>query len=137
MTTTLATLVADHDSESPAIGAPGRGWLSYGALRALAAEVAGALRGFGIGAEDRVAIVLPNGPEMATAFVTIAQAAVTAPLNPAYQQEEYAFYLSDLQAKALVVAAGYDGPALAAAQACGMAILRLETRTDWPGGSSR
>ena len=42
---------------------------------------------FGIGAGDRVAIVLPNGPEMATAFVTIAQAAVTAPLNPAYRTE--------------------------------------------------
>ena len=71
---------------------------------------------------------------MATAFVTIAQAAITAPLNPAYQQEEYAFYLGDLNAKALVVAAGYDGPALAAAHSCGMAVLRLETSPDASGG---
>ncbi len=61
------------------------------------------MRRFGIGAADRVAIVLPNGPEMAAAFVTIAQAAVTAPLNPAYQREEYSFYLNDLRARALVV----------------------------------
>ncbi len=134
MTTTLAALLAEHDAAAPAIGAPGKKWLSYGALRALAAEVAVQLRAFGIGADDRVAIVLPNGPEMATAFVTIAQAAVTAPLNPAYQQEEYAFYLSDLRAKALVVLAGYDGPALSAAKACGMAILRLETRDDLAAG---
>lgn len=134
MTHTLAALLAEHDAAALAIGAPGRDWLSYGALRALAQDVAVQLRGFGIGADDRVAIVLPNGPEMATAFVTIAQAAVTAPLNPAYQQEEYAFYLSDLRAKALVVLAGYDGPALAAAETCGMAILRLETRNDLPAG---
>jgi len=134
MATTLATLLADHVGATPAIGAPGREWLSYGALRQLAVDIRAQLRSFGIGAEDRVAIVLPNGAEMATAFVTIAQSAVTAPLNPAYQQEEYAFYLSDLRAKALVVPVGYDGPALAAAQDCGMAILRLETRVDWPAG---
>ncbi len=132
--TTIAALLADHDAQSPAIGAPGRDWLSYDDLRVLSAEVAAQLRTFGVRAQDRVAIVLPNGPEMATAFVTIAQAAVTAPLNPAYQQEEYAFYLGDLNAKALVVAAGYDGPALAAAKACGIAVLRLETSPDLPAG---
>ncbi len=52
---------------------------------------------------------------MAAAFVTIAQAAVTAPLNPAYRQEEFAFYLEDLKAKALVAAAGIESPAIAAA----------------------
>jgi acyl-CoA synthetase (AMP-forming)/AMP-acid ligase II len=134
MTATLAALLADKDATANAIGAPGRDWLSFGALRALAADVAAALHSFGIGSGDRVAIVLPNGPEMATAFVTIAQAAVTAPLNPAYQQDEYAFYLADLQAKALVVAAGYDGPALAAATAAGIAVLRLESSPDLPAG---
>ena len=97
--TTIATLLAEHNADLPAIGAPGRAWLSYGDLRSLSRDVATQLRAFGIGAQDRVAIVLPNGPEMATAFVTIAQAAVTAPLNPSYQQQEYAFYLDDLKAK--------------------------------------
>ena len=107
MTATLAALLADTDANAPAIGAPGRDWLTYGGLaRHWRHDVAEQLRSFGIGAGDRVAIVLPNGPEMATAFVTIAQAAVTAPLNPAYRQEEYAFYLEDLKAKALVVMAG-------------------------------
>ncbi|MGV8989315.1 MAG: acyl--CoA ligase [Cypionkella sp.] len=135
--TAIAGLFADHADDQSAIGAPGRDWLSYGALRALSVEVRGALRSYGIGAQDRVAIVLPNGPEMAAAFVTIAQAAVTAPLNPAYQEEEYAFYLADLKAKALVVAAGYAGPALAAAQRCGVAVLRLETAADLPAGQFR
>jgi acyl-CoA synthetase (AMP-forming)/AMP-acid ligase II len=95
------------------------------------------LRGFGIGAADRVAIVLPNGPEMAAAFVTIAQGAVTAPLNPAYQREEYSFYLDDLNAKALVVLEGYEGPALAAAEPLGLSILRLHPVAGGPAGQFR
>ena len=134
MTDTLASLFADKDPGAPAIGAAGRAWLTYGGLRALSHDVAGQLRSLGIGARDRVAIVLPNGPEMAAAFVTIAQSAVTAPLNPAYRTEEFAFYLDDLRAKALVVAAGYDGPAVAAAEARGVTVLRLVTGADLPAG---
>jgi acyl-CoA synthetase (AMP-forming)/AMP-acid ligase II len=99
--------------------------MTYGGLQDLTRNVAQALHAMGIGRGDRVAIVLPNGPEMATAFVTIAQVATTAPLNPAYREEEYDFYLSDLKAKALVVTADYDGPALAAATKAGMAVIRL------------
>ena len=95
--TTIRDLIASHPDEALAIGAPDRGWLTYGGLRALAADVATSLHGAGVGRGDRVAIVLPNGPEMATAFVTIAQTAVTAPLNPAYREEEYTFYLEDLR----------------------------------------
>ncbi len=106
MPDTLADLIAPHPAGALAIGAPDRPWLTYGGLRALAGTVADALHTAGVGRGDRVAIVLPNGPEMAAAFVTIAQAAVTAPLNPAYRVDEFDFYLSDLKAKALVVAAG-------------------------------
>ncbi|MGJ8605314.1 MAG: acyl--CoA ligase [Marivita sp.] len=124
MATNVKALIDGHDASALALGAPGRDWLSYGALRDLSAEVRASLRGFGIGPSDRVAIVLANGPEMASAFVTIAQAATTAPLNPAYREDEYAFYLDDLGAKAIVLADGYDGPALAAAQTLGLVVLR-------------
>ena len=53
--------------------------------------------GSGIGRGDRVAIVLPNGPEMATAFLAVAAGATTAPLNPAYRADEFEFYLTDLE----------------------------------------
>ncbi|WP_299301404.1 acyl--CoA ligase [uncultured Litoreibacter sp.] len=131
----FASLIADHDAPHFAIGAPGRAWLSYGALRDQAGYVAGALHGFGIGRGDRVAIVLPNGPEMASAFVCVAQAAVTAPLNPGYKQDEYAFYLDDLKARALVVMEGYDGPALAAALGLGIAVIRLHVRPEHAAGA--
>lgn len=125
MHTTMSALLSGHDGASPAIGAPDRAFLTYDGLRDLTESVRASLHAMGIGKGDRVAIVLPNGPEMATAFVTIAQVATTAPLNPAYREEEYDFYLSDLKAKALVVMDGYDGPAHAAATKAGMAIVRV------------
>lgn len=79
MITTLTALVADHPSDALALGAPGRAWLTYGGLRETAARTAADLRRFGVGARDRVAIVLPNGPDMAASFYCIAQAATTAP----------------------------------------------------------
>ncbi|WP_108815789.1 acyl--CoA ligase [Loktanella sp. Alg231-35] len=125
MSDTLKSLLHSHVETAPAIGAPDRDWMSYGDLRNLADTVAASLHGAGIGRGDRVAIVLPNGPEMAAAFITIAQAAVTAPLNPAYRADEFAFYIDDLKAKAVVLMAGDEGPAYAAAQKLGVTILRL------------
>ena len=133
MADTISGFLASHDAELPAIGAPGREWLSYGELRALALEVERSLRGYGIGPADRVAIVLPNGPAMATAFVTVAQAAVTAPLNPAYREEEFSFYLDDLQAKAIIVQEGYDGTALSAAERFGLKVIRLAEHSSLAG----
>lgn len=121
----LEDLIQSHPDTAKAIGAPGRAWMTYAELRSQTTYVRGVLRAAGIGASDRVAIVLPNGPEMATAFVTVAQSATTAPLNPAYKEDEFAFYLEDLKARAIVLEAGYDGPARAAAKRFDMTILEL------------
>ncbi|MBY6116072.1 acyl--CoA ligase [Mameliella alba] len=130
---TLAQLMAAHPEGAPAIGAPGMHWLTYGGLRALSASVRNRLREAGVGPRDRVAIVLPNGASMATAFVTVAGAAVTAPLNPSYREEEFAFYLEDLQAKAILLGAGDEGPARAAAERFGLTVLRLSEDDETAG----
>ena len=77
--------------DAPAILASGRPTLGHGELRALVRDTAARLNRLGIGRGDRVAIVLPNGPEMATAFLAVAAAATTAPLNPAYREDEFDF----------------------------------------------
>ena len=122
-----------HD-QAIAIQAPNRPNLTYAALRELAARTKRFLNTAGVGHLDRVAIVLPNGPEMATAFVTVAGAATTAPLNPAYRQEEFEFYLEDLAAKALIVEQGSDSSAVAAANKLGIGVIELSTATDRPAG---
>src|SRR6056297_2922203 len=134
MSETLSALIAAHDGSAPALGAPGRDWMDYAGLRGLSGQVAAALHRAGIGRGDRVAIVLPNGPEMAAAFVTVAQVATTCPLNPAYKEDEFAFYLDDLRAKAIILMEGEDGPALAAARAQDMTVIRLIPGTGAAGG---
>jgi acyl-CoA synthetase (AMP-forming)/AMP-acid ligase II len=121
-------------ADAPAILAPDRTALGHGALRAHVERTVARLNELGIGRNDRVAIVLPNGPEMASAFVAIAAGATTAPLNPAYRDEEFEFYLSDLGAKALVLEAGADSPAIAVAERLGVPILRLEARREEGAG---
>ncbi len=135
MTDTIATLLATATPDAPAIGAPDRPWLTYAGLAAQTHATHAALHAAGIGRGDRVAIVLPNGPEMASAFITIAQGAVTAPLNPAYKLDEFDFYLSDLKARAIVLPMGYDGPALEAATKHNLTILRLSFAATDPAGS--
>jgi oxalate---CoA ligase len=122
---TIHALLAAHAADAPAIGAPDRPWLTHRALHALAGRTVAALNGFGIGRNDRVAIVLPNGPEAATSFLAIACGATTAPLNPAYTRDEFSFYLQDLRARALVVPEGGDTPARDAAKALGVPLLSL------------
>ncbi|MEM7295544.1 MAG: acyl--CoA ligase [Pseudomonadota bacterium] len=130
----LADLLAPHPAERAAINAPRRKPLSYGALRDLSNRVRDYLAVMGLGKDDRVAIVLPNGPEMAACFVAMAQAVTTAPLNPAYKEHEFAFYLKDLGAKAMVLVAGDDGPAAAAAQGLGIRVIRLELKEGGAAG---
>ncbi|TIU77807.1 MAG: AMP-dependent synthetase, partial [Mesorhizobium sp.] len=121
--------------DAPAISAPDRIALTHGGLRRLISETAAQLHALGLGRGDRVAIVLPNGPEMATAFVAVAAAASTAPLNPSYRADELDFYLTDIGAKAILVAEDESGPAIAVAERLGIAVLRLAALRDAPAGS--
>jgi acyl-CoA synthetase (AMP-forming)/AMP-acid ligase II len=134
MSANILDLLAVAQDEAMAIAAPGRIPLSYAGLRQHMSEVASALRATGIGPLDRVAIVATNGPEMATAVLSVMTAAAAAPLNPGYRSEEFDFYLSDLRAKALIVEAGLDTPALAVARARNIVIVRLTPRREEQAG---
>ena len=118
---TIAEALRAGADGDPAILAPGREPLTHGALRALIARLGADLRAAGVGPRDRVAIVLPNGPEAAVAFLAAASHAVAAPLNPDYTEAEFRFYLGDLGAKALLTAPG--GAPAAHAAAGGVARL--------------
>jgi acyl-CoA synthetase (AMP-forming)/AMP-acid ligase II len=132
--TTIRALLDGAPGSATAIAAPGRSDLAYGELRAHVDRTIVALSERGIGRGDRVAIVLPNGPEMATAFLSIASAASTAPLNPEYRTPEFEFYLSDLRARALVVQEGFATPAEEVATGLGIEVLRIRPRLSGPAG---
>ncbi|HEY5607877.1 MAG TPA: acyl--CoA ligase [Alphaproteobacteria bacterium] len=122
---TLISLLNGGRDDAPAIGAPGKPALDFAGLRRQVRDTVTRLNAFGIGRNDKVAIVLRNGPEMASAFVAIGAGATTAPLNPAYREDEFDFYLSDLDATALVIEKGMDSPARAVAARRHVPVIEL------------
>lgn len=130
----LVDYQAEHLPQATAILAPGRQGLSYAALRDLVHQVQARLQALGIEPDDRVAVVLPNGPEMATAFLAVASCAACAPLNPAYQAAEFKFYLEDLGARALMLLADDASPARSVATELGIAVIDLQVSPEQPAG---
>lgn len=123
-----------HCPEAMALYAPGRKPLSYAALHAHVVRTAAELRRRGIQRDDIVAVVLPNGPEMASAFLSVSVGAISAPLNPVYRADEFEFYLSDLPAKALLIAGLPDTPAREVARGAGIPVIELAWSPDDTAG---
>ena len=132
---TLSELLSIGESSCIAIAALGHQPLTFEQLRTQVSATIASLNQFGIGRNDRVAIVLPNGPEMASAFVCVAAGATAAPLNPAYRAEEFEFYLTDLNAKALIVASGDDTVARAVAKRLNVPVIELHADASNAAGS--
>src|SRR5262245_55219254 len=110
----LLRLIDGHAARNPgapAVLAPGRRTLAYGVLHRHVGTVVDALHALGLGRNDRVALVMPDGPEMAVACLAVAAGATCAPLNPAYRAGEFEAHFVRLQCRALVVPAGCASPA--------------------------
>ncbi|MGI9261026.1 MAG: acyl--CoA ligase [Woeseiaceae bacterium] len=132
---TIFELLAAGENDRVAISGVDRPDLDFRGLRQLVSQTATDLNSLGLGRNDRVAIVLPNGPQMATAFVAASACTTTAPLNPAYKKDEYDFYLADLDARALIVEKGSESPAVQSATELGIAILEIDSEPGDPAGA--
>lgn len=136
-TTGIFDLIKKQAQKTPdalAIAAPGRPPMTYGGLLEQIKTVVAVLNATGISKNERVAIVLPNGPEMAVSFLAISACAAAAPLNPSYRANEFGFYLKDLNAKALVVQKDVGSLATAVANAQNIPILGLSFKPEEPAG---
>ncbi len=129
---TLSDLLTFGNSTYPALVVPEGGpAVTYQSLRNQIEALATTLQALGLGRGDRVAMALPNGIEIITAFLSFTAAAATAaPLNPAYTAEEFRFYLEDIEAKALIVPPSGGEQARAVAPA---GTLLIETSLSPPG----
>ena len=132
---TVSDLLAAGADTDPAILTPEGAVLTHSELRSEVDRLSGQLRELGLGTRDRVAIVLPNGPEMATAFLAAAVTGCAAPLNPKYRASELRFYLDDLGARALITRPDDSGSAAReAAGEVGTLSLTLDGRLSDGGG---
>ena len=131
---TLRSLLDSGAGGAIALSAPARQPLTYAKLRRHVDIIGRQLAGKGLGASDRVAIVLPNGPEMASSFLAVASYMSAAPLNPNYKRSEYEFYLSDLKPALVIVEEDSDNPVREAAAALKIPIAEARVTADMSAG---
>lgn len=125
---------AERAPNTLAIAAPGRLPLTYQALLDQTNEVRASLNSMGIGRNDRVVLALNNGPEMAAAFIATASCVTCVPLNPGYRADEFDFYMSRLNASALIVDSETSSAAKAVGIELALSIIELSPVTDAAAG---
>ena len=102
----VTSLLVGGRPDAVAVMVPDGPVITYGRLRELIDEASRGLASFGIGSGDRVAMVFPSGPEAVVLFLAAANIATACPLNPAYTETEFRYYLEDIGARFLLVPQG-------------------------------
>ena len=115
-----------HDSNATAIIIPGSPTLTV-SYKQLASDVSAfqhKLTKLGITPAAAVSIALPNSYPFIVAFLAASwQRAIAAPLNSAYKQSEFEFYIDDLSSALVLVPKGEStGPAVKAAKKYNAAV---------------
>jgi len=109
--------------------------LSYGEFKIFNEKISRQLAATNIINSDRAAIVLPNGPLMASSFLSISSYMSAAPLNPSYKQEEFEFYLDDLKPKFLLVEPNSKSLAVIAAKNLNIPVFEMKISVNQPLGT--
>ena len=109
--------------------------LSYGEFKIFNEKISRQLAAKNIINSDRAAIVLPNGPLMASSFLSISSYMSAAPLNPSYKQEEFEFYLDDLKPKFLLVEPNSKSLAVIAAKNLNIPVFEMKISDNQPLGT--
>jgi acyl-CoA synthetase (AMP-forming)/AMP-acid ligase II len=102
----LLDIIHSSRPDHPAILIPEESSVSYRVLQEIVGDLRQQLAQLGVRAGDRVATALPNGPEAILVFLAVSSMATACPLNPAYTESEFRFYLSDTAARFLIVPPG-------------------------------
>ena len=109
--------------------------LSYGEFKIFNEKISRQLAATNVKNSDRAAIVLPNGPLMASSFLSISSYMSAAPLNPSYKQEEFEFYLDDLKPKFLLVEPNSKSLAVIAAKNLNIPVFEMKISENQPLGT--
>ncbi len=132
---TIADIIsrwADRSPDAPAILSAGRSPISYGQLFEHLCKTRDLLREMQVAPQDSVAIILPNGPEMALSFLGVSASAVAAPLNPAYSAREFEFYFDDLKPRAVILEKDAESSARDVALARSIPIIETAVPASGP-----
>ena len=113
-------LLAQTFEDKPAIAGPEGEALSYRQLEAFTRNTEEALRLRGVQPGQRVAVVLPQGMEMLLGFLSISRFSSFVPLNPEFTEREFAYFLEETGASALLWHVRMPTQALGCARSLGI-----------------
>lgn len=119
----LLDFYARKTPSAPALLAPGRPILNYGALGELTVGLVRTLRGLGITPADRIAVALPRGADSALALIAVAASGACVPVNPDLTADELQRYFSELKLTALVTRADMNSASRDVAKTLDIAVI--------------
>ena len=128
----VKNIFSDQKDTNIALTSENNSPLLFKDLKDLANKISRQLSGNQISNKDRAAIILPNGPYMASSFLAISSYMSAAPLNPNYKSDEYEFYLNDLKRKIVLVAPNSKNSVVDVAKKLKIPICEIEIKKTQP-----
>ena len=135
-TTSIHDCLREHartHPKSPAILAPRRASLGFEHLLEQVHRTRQRCNALGIGRSDRVAVVLPKGPEAAVAILSVASFATAVPLDPSASSAELERYLERIRPRAVLAPPDPEGGLGLAAARIGASLLRVDADPERAG----
>jgi len=123
----------NQDPDHPAIESPGQQPLLYRDLRKQVLLVIKTLNSLGFGRNDRIAVIMPGGPETAVLGIGIMAGFTHTPLNPQYKDHEFQGMFSRLRVKAIIVQKNQETAAKAVALSCNIPVFEIIPSPDKAG----
>ena len=130
----IKNIIENQNDENIVLTSENNPPLLYKDLKLFVNKIASQLAGNGILNKDRAAIVLPNGPFMASSFLSISSYMSAAPLNPSYKTDEYEFYLKDLNPKIVIVEPNSTNKVVEVAKNLNIPVCEMKIKKDDPSG---
>lgn len=124
---------AETQPDAPVFVAENAAVLTFSGLLGAMEHVRDALWDRGLGRGDRVAMVVPSGPSLASLIFGTMCAAVPFPLKPDQTETEFEALFDRFDVRALIVEEGDAGPAVKAATGLRIPILKVRAANGGAG----
>jgi acyl-CoA synthetase (AMP-forming)/AMP-acid ligase II/acyl carrier protein len=125
--------LANQYQDKPALHSLQSTTTSYQQLFDLVDHQGQILSNSGIKPDTRVAVILPQGPMMATVCLTMMSTAVCVPLNPAFTPAELEYYFESSGVDALIALESFSPAACKLAQSKGITLIRVVELNEYSG----
>jgi len=123
----------NQNPDHPAIESPGQQPLSYRDLRTQVHRVIKAINAMGFCRNDRIAIIMPGGPEAALLGIAVMAGFTHIPLNPQYKENEFQDIFRRLKVSAIIAQKNHGSEARKVALSRNIPVIEITPSKDKAG----